>query len=42
MKISKKLSQFEGLNDFFKGKITYIEGVVCSLKHPRRSGAPSD
>ena len=42
MKISMKLSQFEGLNDFFKGKITYIEGVVCSLKHPRRSGAPSD
>lgn len=32
----------EGLNDFFAGKITYIEGVGCSLKRPRRSGVPSD
>ena len=32
----------EGLNDFFAGKITYIEGVRCSLKRPRRSGVPSD
>lgn len=32
----------EGLNDFFAGKITYIEGVGCSLKRPKRSGVPSD